>query len=50
MSLDRVSPQDLEAERAILGAILVNNDRLHDIGERIKSAISTGRRIKRFSR
>jgi replicative DNA helicase len=25
-----------KAERAILGSILVNNDRLHDIGERIK--------------
>jgi replicative DNA helicase len=38
MNLDRVSPHDLDAERAILGAILVNNDRLHDIGERIKPA------------
>jgi hypothetical protein len=38
MNLDRVSPHDLDAERAILGAILVNNDRLHDIGERVKPA------------
>jgi replicative DNA helicase len=38
VNLDRISPHDLEAERAILGAILINNDRLHDIGERIKSA------------
>jgi replicative DNA helicase len=38
VNLDRLSPHDLDAERAILGAILVNNDRLHDIGEQIKPA------------
>lgn len=30
---DRVSPADLDAERAILGAVLVDGDRLLDVGE-----------------
>jgi replicative DNA helicase len=33
---DRVVPHDLEAERAVLGAILVNGDRLHDVSEQLQ--------------
>lgn len=33
MADDRVTPHDLDAERAVLGAVLVNNDYLHDVSE-----------------
>lgn len=35
MSRERVSPHDLEAEKAILGAVLVNGDRIFDIAEKL---------------
>jgi replicative DNA helicase len=35
MSLERVTPHDLEAEKAILGAILVDGERLHEVSERV---------------
>jgi replicative DNA helicase len=33
--IERVSPHDLDAERAILGAVLVDGSRLHDVAELI---------------
>ncbi len=35
MAEARVTPHDLDAERAVLGAVLVNGDRLLDIGDKL---------------
>lgn len=35
---DRISPHDLDAERALLGAILSNGDRLVDVADRVTPA------------
>ena len=47
--LYREAPNNIEAEQALLGAILVNNDAFYRVSDFLKSRISTSRCTARSS-
>ena len=44
---DRTPPQDLEAERSVLGGMMISKDAIADVIEQIKGATSTAPRTRR---
>ncbi len=48
--LYREAPNNIEAEQALLGAILVNNDAFYRVSDFLKPGISTSRCTARSSR
>ena len=43
---DRLPPQNLEAERSVLGSILLDNEPLHDIVAFLRTRTSTAMRTR----